>query len=54
MYLEVVDGLGAGSCDSIHRLVYLQQWECDNVTPPLSSHAELADGGQSCREARQK
>jgi len=29
-------------------------WECDNVTLPLSSHGELADGGRSCREVRRK
>jgi len=38
----------------MHQLVNLQPWECDMVTLPLSSHGELADGGQSCKEARRK
>ena len=48
-YLEVVDGQRARFRDSIHQLVNSQPWECDNVTLPLSSHGELAAGGQSCR-----
>ena len=53
-YLEAVDVRRAGCCESIHQLVNLQQWECDKVTLPLSSHGVLADGGPSCREARRK
>jgi len=37
-----------------HQLVKSQPWECDKVTLPLSSHGELAGGGRSCMEARQK
>jgi len=53
-YLEAVDGRRAQCRDSIHQLVNSQLWECDNVTLPLSSHGELADGGRSCREVRRK
>jgi len=44
----------AGCCNSIHQLVNLQLWECDEVTLPLSSHGELAGGGQSRTEVRWK
>jgi len=40
--------------DSIHQLVNSQLWKCDKVTLPFNSHAELADGGRSCREACRK
>jgi hypothetical protein len=46
-YLEEVDRRRTGFCDSIHQLVNSQLWECDEVTLPLSSYRELADGGQS-------
>jgi len=51
-YLEAVDGRLARCWDSIHQLVNSQPWECDNVTFPLSSQGELADGGRLCREVR--
>ena len=53
-YLEAVEGWRARCRDSSHQIVDLQPWECDNVTLPLSSHGELADGGRSCREVRRK
>ena len=53
-YLEAVNRRRAGCWDSIHQLVNSQPWECYEVTLPLSSHGELAGGGQSCTEARQK
>jgi len=37
-----------------HSSVNSQPWDCDEVTVPLSSHGELADGGRSCREEHQK
>jgi hypothetical protein len=52
--VEAVDGRFAGCADFIHELVNSQTWEYDNVTLPLSSHGELADGSRSFREARQK
>ena len=53
-YLEAVDGWCAECWDSIHQLVNLLPWECDMLTISLSFHGELADGSQSCREARWK
>jgi hypothetical protein len=51
-YLQAVDGRHAGCCDSIHPLVNLQWWECHKVSLPVSSHGELADCGQLCRDVR--
>jgi len=46
---------GAPGAETVfHQLVNSQPWGCDNVTLPLSSHGELADGGRSCMEARRK
>jgi hypothetical protein len=43
---EAVDAWLTRCCDSIYQLVNSQLWECDKLTLPLSSHGELADGGQ--------
>jgi len=45
---------GAPGAETIHQLVNLQLWECDNVTLPLSCQGELVDGSRSCREVRSK
>ena len=50
-YLEAVDRGHTRCWVSMHQLVNLRPWECDKATVPLSSHGELAYGGQSCREA---
>jgi hypothetical protein len=52
--LEAVDGRRTRCSDSIHQVVDSQTWECDKVTLPLSSHGELADGGQLCMKACRK
>jgi len=36
------------------QIVDLHQWECDELTLPLTCHCKLADGGRSYREARWK
>ena len=50
-YLEVNDEWHARCRDSIHQLVNLQPCDCDKLTLSLSSHGELADGGQSYKQA---
>jgi hypothetical protein len=43
---------GSSGADSLHQLVNSQLLESAKMTLPLSSHCELADGGQSCGGAR--
>ena len=38
------------SLHSSVRYSYLQPWECDEVSLPLSSHVELAGGSQTWKE----
>jgi hypothetical protein len=45
---------GTPGADSISQLVDWQTLERDKVTVSLSSHGELADGGQSSNEALRK
>ena len=52
--MMALDGWRAGCCESIHQLGKSQPWEWDNVTLPLSSHRELADGVRSYSEVRRK
>jgi len=49
--LEAVDGWPPGRLGSIDQLVDSHTWKCDNVTLPLSSKSDLADGGRSSWEA---
>jgi len=44
-YLEAVNRRCAGCWDSIHQLVNMQPWECDEVSLSLSSDGGQAGGG---------
>jgi len=53
-YREVHDEREGWCWDSFHQHCNSQPWDCDKVTLPLTSHGELADCDQSCREANRK